>query len=647
MAPMDDALEELTDAKVKNIQKIATKHKVHRSTLSRRWRKLTDSRARRDENNSILSHQQERTLVAYIDTLTRRGIPPTPAMVLTFVHDIAKVLPDRKWVPRFVKRHRKDIDSRYLKPLDKHRKKADSARQFKAYYDLLARKIEQYNIEPCNTYNMDEKGFLIGMLQKTRRIFTKKHYLSERLIGNMQDGSREWITLIATICADGTCLPPALIYKAVTGNIQSSWLQDFEPDDHCAFFASSPNGWTDHNLGLHWLQKVFEPFTRDKAGKRGYRLLVIDGHGSHVNMAFLQYCMDHRIFVAVYPPHSTHRLQPLDVSLFGPLANLYSSELSRFIQQTEGLSAVTKRDFFRLFWPAYKKAFTPANIASGFRKTGLYPLDPAVVLKKLEEPAIEKTKHVHFSDGSRPGTANDFDSRPSTGRPTTAGTDTSVISNNWRETRALMRSVLKKPENEKERRAIQKLTNTFIHTQTQNQLLKSECTGLRDSFKNEQKKRQRGKPLLSIPQDQAAQFYSPAKLQASKELMATKEAEKVTKKQQKEANAIKKKVDEQLRAEQRIQAKVDRQAKALQKKAEKALLLETKKANSQLNTDLRASARTASPAKRCRRKAVVDKPVLIVVLKVPSLQRRGAQAAESSQPPTRMTLRQKLQAAQS
>ncbi|SMR41372.1 unnamed protein product [Zymoseptoria tritici ST99CH_1E4] len=622
MAPIDDALEELTATDVKNIQKIATKHGVHRTTLSKRYNGVTNSKAARSENMSILSHQQERTLVRYIDTLTRRGIPPTPDMVRTFVHDIAKVLPSRHWVGRFVRRH-KDIDSKYLNPLDKNRKKAESAHQFQSYYDLLKSKIEQYNIEPQNTYNMDEKGFLIGMLQKTKRVFTKDHFKSGRLVGNIQDSSREWITLIATICADQTSLPPALIYKAVTGNIQSSWLQDFEPDnDHYAFFASSPNGWTDNNLGLHWLTKIFEPLTKQKAG-RGYRLLVIDGHGSHVNMAFLQHCMDHRIFVAVFPPHLTHRLQPLN---------------------SKGLSAITKRDFFRLFWPAWKKAFTPKNIESGFRKTGLYPLDPSAVLKAFQEP-VNKSKSVHFSDGSRPGTANN-DSRPSTGRPNTAGTDTSVISNNWRETRALIKSVLKKPENKNERKAIQKLTNTFIHTQTQNQLLKSECTGLRQSFKNEKQKRQRGKPLLALPQGQSAQFYSPAKLEASKVLLATKEAEKVAKQQKKEADAISKKVDEQLRAEQRIQAMADR----AQKKAEKASLLETKKANSQansqLNTDLRASARTAQPAKGCRRKAV-DKPVLIVVLKVPSLRRKGAKAAESSQPPTRMTLRQKLQAAQS
>ena len=61
-------------------------------------------------------------------------------------------------------------------------------------------------------YNMDEKGFLIGFLQKTRRIFIKKAFGAGRIKHVSQDGSREWITLLATICADGTKLSPGLIY---------------------------------------------------------------------------------------------------------------------------------------------------------------------------------------------------------------------------------------------------------------------------------------------------------------------------------------------------------------------------------------------------------------------------------------------------
>ena len=78
-----------------------------------------------------------------------------------------------------------------------------------------------YDIQPSNMYNMDEKGFLIGVMKKSKRIFTKSAYSPKQLLGHVQDGNREWITVLATICADGSWLPPGLIYKASTGNLQT------------------------------------------------------------------------------------------------------------------------------------------------------------------------------------------------------------------------------------------------------------------------------------------------------------------------------------------------------------------------------------------------------------------------------------------
>jgi hypothetical protein len=80
--------------------------------------------------------------------------------------------------------------------------------------------MDKYNIQPHNCYNIDEKGFLISHLQKVKRIFLKALMKKRKLLGARQDSSREWITLLATICTDGSSLPLALIYKAVSGNLQ-------------------------------------------------------------------------------------------------------------------------------------------------------------------------------------------------------------------------------------------------------------------------------------------------------------------------------------------------------------------------------------------------------------------------------------------
>jgi hypothetical protein len=51
----------------------------------------------------------------------------------------------------------------------------------------------------------------------------------------------------------------------VSGNIQDTWLQDYNPDEHSYFFASSATGWKNDDLGFEWLIKIFDPETKKKA----------------------------------------------------------------------------------------------------------------------------------------------------------------------------------------------------------------------------------------------------------------------------------------------------------------------------------------------------------------------------------------------
>ena len=98
-------------------------------------------------------------------------------------------------------------------------------------------------------------------------------------------------------------------------------------------------------------------------------------------MRFVDYCDKHNILLAVLPPHSTHRLQPLNVSIFSPLANAYSKQIDEFIQSSQGFSRITKRSFWMLFQEAWKSALTASNILSGFAATGIWPFNPTKVLQ--------------------------------------------------------------------------------------------------------------------------------------------------------------------------------------------------------------------------------------------------------------------------
>ena len=181
-----------------------------------------------------------------------------------------------------------------------------------------------------------------------KRIVPRKHLESKKTLDKTQDGSREFISLLATICADGTALAPALIYQGDTYDLQDTWLEDYDHSSEEACFAVSKKGWTNEDLRPSWLSEPFEPATRSKAGY-AKRLLIVDGHSSHVNKKFINYCDQIGILLAILPPHSTHRLQPLDIAIFSPLATAYSKQIDAFIQSSRGFGRITKRVFWSLF----------------------------------------------------------------------------------------------------------------------------------------------------------------------------------------------------------------------------------------------------------------------------------------------------------
>jgi hypothetical protein len=193
--------------------------------------------------------------------------------------------------------------------------------------------VERFHILLKNTYNFDEKDFLVGIARKCKRIITLAQLLIKQLMGASQDGNREFITLITAICADGLRIPPALIYQSESGLIQDTWLNNFDKNREAAYFAATQKRWTNENAGLYWLEHIFDRHTKAKAGNYR-RLLIVDGHNSHVNMRFINYCDQNRILLAILPPHSTYRLQPLDVGLFTPLAQYYTQQLDKFMIET-------------------------------------------------------------------------------------------------------------------------------------------------------------------------------------------------------------------------------------------------------------------------------------------------------------------------
>ena len=103
--------------------------------------------------------------------------------------------------------------------------------------------------------------------------------------------------------------------------------------------------------------------------------------------------MEENIHILALPPHTTHALQPLDKAVFGPLNHAYNEVCSAYLQEN-ALHQINKWTFPALFRQAWDKAVTGANIRSGFRSCGIYPLDSSVIPDKLFGPCQPTDKPV-------------------------------------------------------------------------------------------------------------------------------------------------------------------------------------------------------------------------------------------------------------
>lgn len=141
MGSIDAALAALESGESENIAEIARNYDVDRTTLWRRYRGITESRAVRDAQQQLLTEQEESELVEYINELTNKGLPPTHQMVRNFAAEIAKSVPGKNWVERFLQRHIEELLSSYLEGLDLSRKKSENYEGYQQYFkqvrDLL------------------------------------------------------------------------------------------------------------------------------------------------------------------------------------------------------------------------------------------------------------------------------------------------------------------------------------------------------------------------------------------------------------------------------------------------------------------------------------------------------------------------------
>ena len=278
----------------------------------------------------------------------------------------------KNWTRNFINRY-VQIKSIYNRKSDYQRACCEDPKAIRAQFQLVQDTVSKYGVTEADIYNFDETGFQMGVISTSKVVTSSERRGRLRTI---QPGNREWVTAIQGINAKGWSIPPFIIFAAKLH--QKTWYQCGLPPTQK--IAVSENGWTNDELGLQWIQHFHQSTIRACQGK--YRLLIFDGHGSHQTAQFREFCLQNHILTLCMPAHSSHILQPLDVSCFAPLKKAYSRQIKSKMRLSN--NHITKVEFLPAFHTAHQQAMTAETILAGFAATGLVPFNPERVLRNLD-----------------------------------------------------------------------------------------------------------------------------------------------------------------------------------------------------------------------------------------------------------------------
>ena len=137
---------------------------------------------------------------------------------------------------------------------------------------------------------------------------------------------------------------------------------------------------------MHWIHH-FDTQTKSLlSSPDDYRLLLCDGHDSHISAALVGYTIQHHIVLVLLPPHSSHLLQPLDVGIFGPLKTALAYRQTQLFRS--GVRRIEKAEWVEDFIAARENAINEKNVLSGWRGSGLFPENLHRMLHQLPDDTI-------------------------------------------------------------------------------------------------------------------------------------------------------------------------------------------------------------------------------------------------------------------
>lgn len=236
-------------------------------------------------------------------------------------------------------------------------------------------------------YNLDETG--TTTVQSTKKVLCQKGLKQINQCTSSERGIL--VTTCCIICAAGFALPPVMVFPRV--KFKPHMTKDAPPG---TLGLATQSGWMNKELFVQ-VMKHFINLTHSSI--ENPTCLLMDNHESHLSIETLNLAKKYGVTILTLPPHCSHRLQPLDVSIFGPFKAHYNSAIQAWLLNHPGVP-LSLYDIGFCVAIAHERSMTPANITSGFRKTGIFPFDPNIFSEEdfLCSAVTDRPKNMSLSE---------------------------------------------------------------------------------------------------------------------------------------------------------------------------------------------------------------------------------------------------------
>ncbi|XP_065642522.1 uncharacterized protein LOC136074146 [Hydra vulgaris] len=278
-----------------------------------------------------------------IDDLLRLAFDIAEANNITHNFNKQTRMAGKKWYYAFMQRH-PQLSLRGPESTSIARAQGFNKERVQSFFNLLSKLCMEEKLTPDRLYNMDETSLSTVQDGQIKIISAR----GKKRVGIMTSSERgNSVTAVVCVSAAGFYVPPMLIYKR----------KRMKPE----ITNGAPPG------------TVFN--TQEKGWMSNEVLLILDGHVTHSkNLAAIYLARNAGVRMVSLPPHTTHRLQPLDVAFFGPLGTYYDEAMRKWMRSHIS-QPVTTWQVAELFGDAYSQAASLRIAMKGFQASGFWPLD--------------------------------------------------------------------------------------------------------------------------------------------------------------------------------------------------------------------------------------------------------------------------------